>query len=476
MRPVTKLKFLCLVLSIFLASLSNGAAAKPDPSAVGHWLGTIAVSGANLRVTLDITAEGNGLKGIFKSLDQGAQALPLDSVVAAGKHLKVELKVASASWEGDLSEDGNKMKGTWSQGGNSLPLEFARQAAETTVVRPQDPVKPYPYNEIEVSYENPVGGFKLGGTLTVPSGKGPFPAVLLITGSGQQNRNEELMGHKPFLVISDYLTRRGIAVLRVDDRGIGKSGGNFAASTTADFVTDVQAGVAFLRTRSEIDPKRIGLAGHSEGGVIAPAVAAADPKLAFIVLLAGTGVPGEALLLAQQEAILRASGVPDATIKASHAVNKRMMDIVVTSTSAKSCEAELRKAIAAETGSKPGTDPKAAEQAAQNALATLNSPWMRYFLKYDPAPALTRVKCPVLALNGTKDRQVPVDQNLPAIAAALTKGGNKDFKTVRLDGLNHLFQTCTTGSPNEYSTIDETFAPAALKAMGDWIVEKVGRK
>jgi uncharacterized protein len=343
-------------------------------------------------------------------------------------------------------------------------------------VRPQDPVKPYPYKEIEVSYENPVGGFKLGGTLTVPQGKGPFPAVLLITGSGQQNRNEELMGHKPFLVISDYLTRRGIAVLRVDDRGIGKSGGNFAASTTADFITDVQAGVAFLRTRSEIDPARIGLAGHSEGGVIAPAVAAADPKLAFIVLLAGTGVPGEALLLAQQYAISKASGLPEAAIKSAAAINKKLMDIVVASKSAESCAGELKKALADDTAKQAGADPKVIAEATKNAVATLNSPWMRYFLKYDPAPALTRVKCPVLALNGTKDRQVPADQNLPAIAAALTKGGNKDFKTVRLNGLNHLFQTCTTGAPFEYSLIEETFAPAALKAMGDWIVEKVGRK
>jgi pimeloyl-ACP methyl ester carboxylesterase len=308
----------------------------------------------------------------------------------------------------------------------------------------------------------------------VPSeGAGPFPCAILITGSGQQDRDETLLGHKPFLVIADYLTRRGIAVLRVDDRGVGGSTGlsTLATATSADFATDVSAGLTFLKTRPEIDPKRIGLIGHSEGGLIAPLVAAARPNdVVFVVLLAGPGVPGDKILSEQSALIAAALGAPAAQVEASKPVNARLFAVI----KAEADPAERKKkldAVIAETAAQAPEGLRDKAKADLTArLAPLSTPWFHYFFAHDPAPTLSQVRCPVLALNGSKDLQVPPKQSLPAIEAALKGGGNKDYTLKELPGLNHLFQTAKTGSPAEYADIEETFSPDALKAMGDWVV------
>jgi pimeloyl-ACP methyl ester carboxylesterase len=330
-------------------------------------------------------------------------------------------------------------------------------------VRPQDPKAPFPYRQEVVAYESLEQGIKLAGTLTLPPSNGPFPAVLLITGSGAQNRNEEIMGHKPFLVLADYLTRRGIAVLRVDDRGVGGSSSGPPTATSRNFAQDVLAGVNFLKSRREVNPSRIGLIGHSEGGIIAPMVAAQSPDVAFIVLMAGTGVKGDEVLTEQGKLILRANGAGEDLIQENTKVQKALFAVIKSTNDNEVAEKQVRESLST-------VNPTIRDAALAQLNMTL-SPWMRFFVTYDPQPALEKVKCPVLAINGEKDLQVPPGQNLPAIEKALRAGGNKDFKAVELPGLNHLFQTCKTGSVAEYQQIEETISPTALNLMGNWILE-----
>jgi pimeloyl-ACP methyl ester carboxylesterase len=345
-------------------------------------------------------------------------------------------------------------------------LQFKHGAAPAPPLRPQEPKPPFPYSSEAVSYPNPQAeGVRLAGTLTKPNGPGKFPAVLLITGSGAQNRDEEIFGHKPFLVIADFLARRGIAVLRVDDRGYAESTGNFATATTADFATDVEAGVRFLLKRPDIDAKHIGLLGHSEGGAIAPMVAIRMPEVAFLILLAGTGVPGDEIIEAQSYHGVLASGASEQAAKQTREIEHAILHIVKSETDAAARQAKLT-ALAE---GKPGLQQTLTQQSAQ-----LNSPWFRYFLNYDPRPALAGVKVPVLALNGAKDTQVDPAQNLPAIEAALRKGGDRDVTVKVMPGLNHLFQPCKTGEVSEYLSIEQTMAPEVLDLIADWIARHVG--
>lgn len=335
--------------------------------------------------------------------------------------------------------------------------------------RPQEPKKPYPYDEEEVGYENKRDGVKLAGTLTFPRGKGPFPAVLLITGSGPQDRNESLLGHKPFLVLADYLTRQGIAVLRVDDRGVGGSTGSTLNSTTENFAADVTAGIEFLKTRKEIDPKQIGLIGHSEGGLVAPMVAAQNGDVAFIVLMAGAGLTGEEVLYKQGAMIMKANGASAGQLAKQRATQESMFKILKEEKDPAAAEKRLREELSK---SLTEEEKKKSEQTIAVHIKLANTPWFRYYLTLDPRPALRKVKCPVLALNGENDLQVSANENLREIEAALKAGGNNDGAIVRLPKLNHLFQTSETGSPNEYIKIEETIAPVALRTIGDWILKR----
>lgn len=342
---------------------------------------------------------------------------------------------------------------------------FFRPAATTGQKRPQDPIKPYPYREEEISYESKEPGIKLAGSLTLPDSGGPFPAVLLISGSGAQNRNEEIMGHKPFLVLADHLTRQGVAVLRVDDRGIGGSSRGPSDVTSLDFAQDVIGGVSFLKSHEEINPGQIGLIGHSEGGIIAPMVAARSPDVAFIVLMAGTGVRGEDVLTRQAELLMRANGASEELIQANIKSQKILFDIMKSTPDNEEAEKQAREALSK-------INP-VIRDAAYAQMKSALSAWMRFFITYDPQTALEKVQCPVLALNGEKDLQVSARQNLPEIEKALHAGGNKDFKAVELPGLNHLFQACKTGSVAEYAQIEETLSPVALELISGWILEHV---
>jgi pimeloyl-ACP methyl ester carboxylesterase len=313
--------------------------------------------------------------------------------------------------------------------------------------------------------------------LTLPRSGGPFPAVLLITGSGPQDRDETIFGHKPFLVLADYLTRRGVAVLRVDDRGVGGSTGNVQDATSADFADDVLAGVEFLRGRKEINASQIGLLGHSEGGIIAPLVASRSRDIAFIVLLAGTGLPGDEILYQQAAAILKLTGADAESLARQKALQERMFVVLRQEKDRAAAETKLRAAVAGLTP-KAGKEEKSevveAQPLLEGQIQMALTPWFRHFLDYDPRPALRKVTCPVLALNGEKDVQVDARANLRAIEAALREGGNKDVTTQELPNLNHLFQTCKTGSVSEYSAIEETLAPVALETIAKWIAKRTG--
>jgi pimeloyl-ACP methyl ester carboxylesterase len=342
--------------------------------------------------------------------------------------------------------------------------------------RPQTPARPFPYDEEEVTVRNEAAGVTLAGTFTRPRGGGRYPAVLLLTGSGQQDRDETLFEHKPFLVLSDYLTRRGIAVLRLDDRGVGGSGRGPLGITSKDLAGDALAGVALLRGRPDVDPARVGLVGHSEGAILAAMAAAETPDVAFIVMVAGTGVPGDRILLAQAAAAAKVSGASDAVIEWDRSVRERVYRVLAAESDGKP-DAAARQRLLDEvaTLASPGLPENAARDLASLLLKAGSQPWLRYFLVYDPRQALAKVKVPVLAVGGERDLQVPAGENLQEIERAVKSNGNADVTTVLLPGLNHLMQTSMTGSVAEYSTIEETFAPAALQLIGDWIVKRTSR-
>lgn len=454
------------IAGLFMAPtpLARGNATPSDID--GDWLGTVDLGPMKLRMVLHLLTTESGLQATMDSPDQNASGIPVDQTIRSGDNLQLVMKTLRAEIEGKFSADRTTFTGTLHQGAD-FPLVLKRVNSKAELApkrRPQDPVRPYPYREEDVRYKNPSAGNELAATFTIPAGQGPFPAVVLLTGSGPQDRDESLLGHKPFLVLSDYLTRRGIAVLRADDRGVGKSTGNFSTATTADFATDAEAGIAFLKTRPEVDLKKIGLVGHSEGGIIAPMVAARNPHVAFIVMMAGSGVRGDQILAAQTQLISEASGVGHEQAEKNAAKEREILALVMQEKDNAVLEKKLREKLAGEP-----------EATATAAIAQINSPWMRYFISYDPATSLRKVRCPVLALNGSKDLQVPSMQNLSAIRKALEEGGNKNIETVELPGLNHLFQTANTGAPSEYAQIDETIAPVALDKIATWITKVTSR-
>lgn len=461
-----KLQLIVFTIGILIANMLFGQ------DITGQWNGILKVQGTQLRVVFNINKTESGFSSTMDSPDQGAKGIPVTATSFENQTLKLAVTNLGVEYQGNLDKD-NVIVGTFKQGGMSFPLNLSKDMVEKEkLVRPQEPKKPYSYFEEEVSFENTKAGFKLAGTLTLPSKEGRFPAVILISGSGPQNRDEELMGHKPFLVLSDLLTKNGIAVLRFDDRGTAASKGDYKTATSLDFASDVEAGVAYLKTRKEIDKKEIGLIGHSEGGIIAPMVACSSKDIAFIVLLAGTGIPGDQLLLLQQELIGKDSHISDTGLKTIKTINKGAFEIVVKSTSSEQLKTDLTNYITQVIKENP--DAMVSKGMSQDKFIKMQvdqiaSPWMQYFIKYNPAEALEKVKCPVLALNGEKDLQVPPKENLSAIKNALAKGGNKHVTIIELPGLNHLFQECKTGSPTEYATIEQTFSPTALTEILKWI-------
>lgn len=441
------------------------AHAAPGKGPAGIWLGVLDVGPVKLRLAFHVDPQPDGsLRATLDSLDQGATGIAVDHATIAGSSVRFEITRLHASFEGKL--EGDTLVGTFTQG-SALPLALSRVDRIEAPKRPQLPSRPFPYRELEVSI--PVAAapldprragetIALAGTLSLPAGDGPFPAVVFVTGSGPQDRDETVAGHKPFLVISDALVRRGIATLRLDDRGVGKSGGTAERATTLDFVEDVRSELGWLAARPEIDRRAIGVLGHSEGALIAPIIASKDERVRFIVMLAGPAMTGEQILYAQQALIARARGVSEAQIRQDRAAAEQLYQRLRAAKTDAAVEAAVDTFIAA--------DPQhRAEREVGRAL--LRSPWLRTFLILDPVPYLEKVRVPVLALSGERDLQVPKD-NLPIIERALQRGRNRDVMVRLIPGVNHLFQHSATGSPAEYTAIEETFAPEALQVITDW--------
>jgi len=469
------------ILAVAIAlSIAAGTAAGREPvpppgggaapaAIEGTWQGALGVQGVELRLVFHVErGEGGALGGSLDSPDQGAAGIPLSAVTVGEGRARFAVASIGGEFEGRIGGDGAVLDGVWRQGGLELPLRLERSAGGLEPPRrPREPPAEVSYRVEEVAFDSLDEGVRLAGTLTVPAGEGPFPAVVLISGSGPQDRDEALMGHRPFAVLADHLTRGGIAVLRFDDRGVGASTGDFAAATSEDFADDAEAAFRWLRARPEVDPAAVGLLGHSEGALMAPLVAAREPAVAFLVLIAAPGVPGEQLLYRQGELILRASGAGDAAVRASRRAQEELFAAVRDAEDAAAAERAARAVLRrqAEAQGLEGEQLAAVEaQAAQVA-----SPWFRNVLVHDPAVVLAKVRCPVLAVWGEKDLQVPPAQSREPLEAALAAAGNRNVTTRVLPGLNHLLQTAKTGHPLEYGAIEETMAPAALELIGGWV-------
>ncbi len=454
--------------------------AVPGTGLNGEWGGSLDVGPMDLRLALHVEDDGAGkLEAVLDSLDQNAK-IAVDTVSLSDGHVTLVLKSIGASFEGVMNSDGSAIDGSWSQGGRNMELTFNRLAERMVLDRPQTPKEPFPYKSRDVSFENQAAGIKLAGTLVTPDGSGPFPAVIMITGSGPQDRDESLMGHKPFLVIADHLARHGIASLRYDDRGFAASQGNHMGSTVADFTTDAGAALDFLAAQPKIDQQALGVVGHSEGGLTGPRLAVTDARLDFLVLLAPPAEPLDALLARQSADILRAKGIDDGLIARLQADQKDELAMVVDeSLSAQALTEKLRARIKLLKDNYTQEELDQLEVSAatlEAGIATATTPWFRSLLREDPAVHLRQIRIPVLALFAEKDLQVAAEVNARILQSALAKAGNQDADVHILPGLNHLFQHSETGRLEEYGELTETFAPEALDAIEDWIVKRFSGK
>lgn len=427
-----------------------------EPTAAGQWTGSIGLPNAPLPIVVRIDRGADGTwSGTMDIPAQGLIGGKLSGVTVEARSVRFTLAgvPGNPTFAGTLTADGGSITGDFTQGAGKFPFALARAAAGAAPahLRPQEPKPPYPYDVVDVTVPNTAAGISLAGTLTVPRAAGPHAAVVLISGSGAQDRDSTLFGHKPFLLLADYLTRKGVAVLRLDDRGVGGSTGNPATATSEDLAGDVAAAVAFLAARPGINAALIGLIGHSEGGLIAPLAALRSKSIAFLVLMAGPGETGERIMLQQAALIARGMGATEGQIAANRAIQEQAFSIVKTEAE----QATRRERLRAVVGDAQAT------QAA--------TPWFKFFLTYDPAATLRQITVPTLALAGEKDLQVPAKENLAAIEAALRAGGNTQFTIRSFPDLNHLFQTAKTGLPNEYGEIEETMAPVVLETLADWI-------
>lgn len=467
-----KLLLNLIIISLSL-SLSTILAQEKDLS--GSWVGKLQLpNGIQLTIVFNLQKTGDDYSGTLDSPDQSAKGIPCGKIEIEKDSINIDVPAIVGNYTGKINYDDKKITGSWNQAGSSfeLNLEYTKEVAAPK--RPQEPKPPFPYNVEEVKFRNEKDKITLAGTLTYPKENKNYPAIVLITGSGAQNRDEEIFNHKPFFVIADHLTKNGFAVLRFDDRGFGESEGNHSLATTMDFAEDVRAAVNFLRTRNEIDKQKIGLIGHSEGGMIASIIASTSDDIAFIVLMAAPGVPGDSILYLQTELIYQAEGQSKEKIQETLKGLREVYSILKLDEDELSLKEKLKLKFLelfnqlTEEEKKQYGDPVTYMEME---IRMVMSPWFRYFLKFNPIEYLEKIQCPVLALNGEKDLQVPPKENLFAIENALKNGGNKKYLIKELPGLNHLFQTSQYGTIGEYGVIEETISPVALETITDWLRE-----
>ena len=406
----------------------------------GTWNGKLSLPNASLTICFNLQQTEQGYTSTCDSPDQNVKGIPTGSTLFQDSILTIQIPDIRASYKGKLEKDG-KIYGDFTQG-----LRFKLNLEKGEAAKPKRPQEPQP----------PEQGKK-------------FPAVVLVTGSGAQNRNEEIMGHKPFLVIADYLTRNGIAVLRCDDRGVGGSTGVFAEATNEDYASDAEAAINYLKGRKEINPKQIGIIGHSCGGTVAFILGARSKDIAYIISMAGATIKGDSLMLKQAEAISKSNGTSDAMWELSKPTLRTRYAILAQDKSTEEIRKELYANIIATLPPVQLQDPNIAKQIEVEMNGML-SPWYLHFMKYDPTQDLKKIKCPVLAVNGDKDIQVDADMNLKAVEDWVKSNGNKKVTTKKYPGLNHLFQSCKTCTIMEYGQLEETISPEVLKDMTEWIL------
>ena len=449
-----------LLLSLLFITTSYGQ------EITGKWTGKLSLpNGVKLTIVFHVTKTNNSYSTLLDSPDQGAKGLPTASTTFENNTLQINIPNLNASYKGELRSDG-KLYGTFTQG-MAIPLNMEKGELIKTK-RPQEPQPPYPYKAEDIKFRNDKAGINLAGTLSLPSTGAKHPAIILVTGSGAQNRDEELMGHKPFLVIADYLTREGFAILRYDDRGVDKSEGVQKNATSADFATDTEAALKYLKSRNDINPSKIGIIGHSEGGMIAFMLAAKSKDIAFIVSMAGPGFRIQDLMLKQAEMVMKSNGMTDVDWKTQEPALRDRYALLTQDMPA----GELRQKLiddVMKTIPENMRDNENAKTRVNAELDVMTSPWYIYYMKYDPINDLKNIKCPVFAINGEKDIQVPANLSLPAIEKAIKSNGNQNVKTKNYPGLNHLFQHCKTCKVDEYGDIEETISPEVLKDIKDWL-------
>lgn len=463
-------------LFLFITTLFTASATLTAQDITGQWNGVLKAPGAQLTVVLHVTKVDNGYTATMDSPDQGVKGIPVPTISFEDTTLKFAIPAGSVSYEGTINKD-QTITGSFTQQGYAMPLNFSREKIEKVMAkRPQNPTKPYPYHVEDVIFNNEEANIKLAGTLTFPKKESTFPAVVLISGSGPQNRNSEVADHQPFLVLADHLTKQGIAVLRFDDRGTAASEGNYAEAVPTDFATDATAAVNYLLSRKEINKQHIGLIGHSEGGMIAPMVASTNKNVNYIVLLAAPGVLGADLLATQQKAIYQAAGLDKSIVDEIVAINRKASDIILNTPKIDNLKPELttyfttalegKETLLAAMGTTKGGYTNAI-------VPQLNTPGMQGFIRNNPKPYLRKTNCPVLVLNGGKDIQVDAAENVGAITYQLASTENASVTNKIYPKLNHLFQECDAGTIQEYETIEQTFAPYALEDISNWILKTV---
>lgn len=429
----------------------------------GSWQGELDIQGMKLPLILHVAKDGENLKSTLDSPKQGAKDLPVSKTEFVNNELKFEATNLGVSYKGTLKD--GKIEGTFSQGGMQLPLTFVKSTGENKTVfnRPQTPKEPFDYKTEEVTFVNPIDKNTLAGTISIPKNfKNSDKILVMITGSGKQNRDEELFGHKPFAVIADDFAKKGIATLRLDDRGIGGSSKGKDDDTSANFATDISTAVDFLVKKGY---KNIGLIGHSEGGMIAPIVSTTNKNVKFLVLMAGPGTQLDELLLKQNESAGKLAGMSDKDLAEAKIGNQKIYNFI-KNYKGNNYETDLKNFMTENFKGKM-TDAEINQTVNQT-----KKNWFRYFIKFNPDHYLSKIKIPVLALNGSKDFQVPAKDNLAAIKKSLTKAGNKNFEIAEMEGLNHLFQECKTGAFSEYADIEQTISPKVLEKMSSWILKR----
>jgi hypothetical protein len=475
-------------LKLYLFAILFGATAQAQQNKfIGTWEGKIE-AGVSLRIAFHFSYDSTGkFIATMDSPDQSAFGLPTDEAHTANDSVFTGIKKYQVSVRGKLTSD-STIDGIFKQTAG-VPLHLKKVSKVTTAVRKQTPIPPFNYTVEDVSFPSANKSVQIGATLTAPKNdpnkryiKAPvYPAILLVTGSGPQDRDETMMGHKPFAVIADYLTKKGFIVLRMDDRGIGKSTGNFTGATSADFADDLTGALDFVKKLKNADTTRIGILGHSEGGMIAPLVASRRKDIDFLILLAAPGVKIIDLMATQNTEVLLSSGIGKEAAGEYRSLYKTITMAIVNSTDSVAANVAATNALDQwMTGETPavlaalGLDTEAHRKQYVHSLAyALSGPWFKYFLNFDPQPGLRKLQTKVLALNGDKDIQVVSTQNLAGIEAALKKSRSPKYDVMELPGLNHLFQHCIKCTTREYGALEETISPEVLDIIGNWLVKNV---